>query len=330
MRVLLLGASGLLSAAASRAFVRAGAETTVLSRGRQPVPEGVEALVADRSDPFSLRAVLKDRAFDFTVDFLAYDAGDIEALFHEPIAALGRFVMISSGQVYLVTESPRPPFAEADAERPLMPEPDPATPDHGEWRYGMGKRRAEAALDRLRVSHGVRGLALRLPVVQGAEDHSRRLWAYLERMLDGGPVILPEGGEQPVRFVWNEDVARALVHLASQPGWPPERALNLAQPDEPTLRRFLETAAAALEVEPRFESRTWAEIERAGLGASLSPYSGRWCSRPDPWLAATRLGGPATASEAYLPGVVRAQREAGGPSHPGYARRAAELGLLRG
>lgn len=327
MRVLLLGASGLLSSAAARAFVRAGADVTALSRGRRPVPGGVHAVVADRSDGASLRDALRGRGFDFTVDFLAYDAAAIEALFHEPIAALGRYVMISTGQVYLVTESPEPPFPEEAAARPLRAEPAVGTGDHREWTYGVGKRRAESALLRLRRSHGVRGLALRLPVVQGAGDHSRRLWAYLERMRDGGPVILPDDGTQRVRFVWSEDVASTLVQLAERPEWPADAALNLAQPDEPSLREFLEVAAAASGLFPRFVSRSWAELEAAGLGQSISPYSGPWCSRPDPWRAASLLGAPCTASREYLPDVVRAELAHPGPSHPGYAQRALELEL---
>ena len=325
MRVLLLGASGLLSAAAARAFVRQGAEVTALSRGRRPVPEGVRAVIADRSDAGSLREALRGRGFDFTVDFLAYDAAAIEALFHEPIAALGRYVMISTGQVYLVTESPQPPFPEEAAARPLRAEPTPGTPDHREWSYGVGKRRAESALLRLRRSHGVRSLALRLPVVQGAGDHSRRLWAYLERMRDGGPLLLPDGGSQRVRFVWSEDVASTLVRLAERTEWPTEAALNLAQPDEPSLREFLELAAEALGCPPRFLSRSSQELEAAGLTHVLSPYSGPWCSRPDPWRAASLLGAPCTASPDYLPGVVRSELEQPGPSHPGYGQRALEL-----
>lgn len=327
MHILLIGASGLLSGATARAFLGAGADVTALSRGRRPLPPGVRPLIADREDAEALRAALRGRTFDFTVDFLAYDAPHVEALFHEPIAALGRYVMISTGQVYLVTEHPQPPFAEEAADRPLMAEPEPGTRDHEEWSYGMGKRRAEVALMGLRRSHGVRSLALRLPVVQGVEDDSRRLWAYLERMLDGGPVLLPDGGEHRVRFVWNEDVARSLVQLAQRTDWPSERALNLAQPDEPTLREFLTTAARALGVTPRFIAVAGEQLRAAGFGAAISPYSGRWCSRPDPWRAAALFGAPCTASEVYLPEVVRAQRERGGPSHLGYAQRQSELAL---
>jgi nucleoside-diphosphate-sugar epimerase len=210
-----------------------------------------------------------------------------------------------------------------------MAEPPPGTRDHANWVYGTGKRRAEAALRRLRASHGVRATALRLPVVQGEADDSRRLWAYLERMLDGGPVLLPDGGHDPVRFVYAGDVAAALVLLAE--GAPAEAAeYNLAQPDEPTLREFLGRVASAAGVEPRFVDVPAERWEAAGLDLQASPYSGRWCSRPDPARAALEWGFRARTSAEYLPEVVAAHlAEPRGPSHPGYAQRAAELELAR-
>ena len=213
MRILLLGGSGLLSSAARRAFVRAGHDVSVLTRGERAVAPGVRHLPADRRDAALLRAALEGERFDFTADFLAFGGGDVERLLAVPRFSPGRLVAISSGQVYLVTATPEPPFREEAAERPLMGEPAAGTRDHDEWKYGMGKRAMEAALAR---ATGLEALALRIPVVQGEEDRdsSRRLWAWIERMLDGGPVLLPQDGRQVVRFVYAGDVAEALLALA--------------------------------------------------------------------------------------------------------------------
>jgi nucleoside-diphosphate-sugar epimerase len=240
--------------------------------------------------------------------------------------------MISSGQVYLVTATPEPPFREEDAERPLMPEPAQGTRDHDEWKYGMGKRAMEAALGRAAVAKGLQTLALRIPVVQGEADRdgSLRLWAWIERMLDGGPVLLPENGSQLVRFVYAGDVAAALSALANASMWPAERALNFAQPDELPLREFLEQVAANAGASPRFASVDRAALERAGLADTCAPYWGRWCSRPDPARAIATLGVRTRAVAEYLPGVVRAHLESPRPaSHAGYARRAEEIALAR-
>jgi nucleoside-diphosphate-sugar epimerase len=196
----------------------------------------------------------------------------------------------------------------------------------------MGKRAAEAALARASADAGARTLALRLPVVQGEEDRhgSRRLWGWLERLLDGDPLLLPEAGQQRVRFVHADDVATTLLALATAREWPNGPALNLAQPDECTLRELVERVAALAGTVPRFVSADRGTLERAGLADTCAPYWGRWCSRPDPARAIAELGVRPRALTEYLPGVVRAHLEAPRPaSHPGYARRADELALAR-
>jgi nucleoside-diphosphate-sugar epimerase len=182
------------------------------------------------------------------------------------------------------------------------------------------------------VAKGLQTLALRIPVVQGEADRdgSLRLWAWIERMLDGGPVLLPENGSQLVRFVYAGDVAAALSALANASMWPAERALNFAQPDELPLREFLEQVAANAGASPRFASVDRAALERAGLADTCAPYWGRWCSRPDPARAIATLGVRTRAVAEYLPGVVRAHLESPRPaSHAGYARRAEEIALAR-
>lgn len=332
MRILLLGGSGLLSGAAVDAFLRDGHDVSVVTRGSRPLAErrGLTSLIADRRDTASLADALQGERFDFTADFLAYDAADVERLFAVAGFDPGRLAMISSGQVYLVTATPRPPFAEEHAEAALMAEPATGTRDHAEWAYGMGKRAAEAALRSHAGERRLDAIALRLPVIQGESDGvaSRRLWAWLERMRDGGPVLLPVGGEQRVRFLYAGDAARALVTLAGASRWPREPALNLAQPDELPLREFLDQVASLAGVRPRFVSVDPDELSHAGLADSCAPYWGRWCSRPDPTRAFERLGWRTRSVAEYLPGVVRAHLERPPErSHPGYAQRARELEL---
>ncbi len=326
MDVLLLGGTGLLGEPAARALLAAGHAVTVLSRGRRGWPAGVERVEADRRDTDSLATALAGRRFDLTVDFLAYDAADVERLMLVPHAALGRLVTISTGQVYLVTRDPRPPFREADADLPLMDEPEAGTRAWHNWTYGMGKRRVESAIAALRQTHRVRAITLRLPVVQGAGDHTGRLWAYVERLRDGGPVLVPGSLDQPLRFVWAEDVARLLVRLAAD--WPVGvPVVNVAQPDAITVREFLHTLARELGVRATVCECTEDDLLAAGLDANASPYVGRWCSVPDPSLLREALDFEATPFATWLPAVVRALDERGGPSNSHYDRRPAERAL---
>ena len=323
--VLLIGGSGFLGHHVASALRAEGHRVSVMTRGRSGLPEGVEGLSADRADRASLAAALEGRRFDLTVDFLVYDAADVEALLFVPYAALGRYVMISTGQVYLVSEGSKPPFREDDVEGPVRPEPETGEYDRASWRYGTGKRRAERTLLGLRGSHGVRSTILRLPIVQGEGDGSLRLWAYLERMLDGGPLVLPDGGTQTARFVHAGDVGRAIARLAVDP--PRAAVYNLAQPDAIPLRDFLERVAKAAHLEPRFVDAAWAECRAAGLDEAFSPYAGKWRSVLDPSRIATEWGFVAARTEDYLPGVVRWHLERKPASHAGYALRSEELAL---
>jgi nucleoside-diphosphate-sugar epimerase len=322
--VLLLGGAGFLSGHVSRALSARGHAVTVLTRGRRPVPSGVEALVADRKDAGSLAAALAGRRFDFTVDFVAFDAGDVERLLLVPYAALGRLVMISTGQVYLVTENRATPYREEDSDAPLCPEPAPGTQDHADWTYGVGKRRAEAALLALRRSHGVRAVVLRIPILHGEHDGSLRLWAYLERMLDGGPLLVPDGGVRVTRHLYAGDVARVIAGFADG-AWPREPVYNLAQPDAVPVRDLIERIADAAGVEPALIDAPWEDLLAAGLAPAFSPYAGIWSSVLDPSRAAAEWGFLGTRLDDYLPRVVRWHLEhRPARSHHGYAQRALE------
>jgi nucleoside-diphosphate-sugar epimerase len=327
MEVLLIGGSGFMGRHVARALLAAGHRVTVLSRGLRSATAGATTLVAERGDPVSLAAALENRRFDLTIDFLVYDAADLERLLLVPYAALGRYFMISSGQVYLVTEGGEPPYLEDDAERAVRAEPAPGTRDHDNWSYGLGKRRAEKVLLALRSTHGVRGVALRLPIVQGEEDGSLRLWAYLERMLDGAPLVLPDGGKRLTRFLFVGDLARALAQLVESPT-PRNAAYNLAQPEVVTLREFLERVAHAAKLKPRFVDASWDECRAAGLDEDFSPYAGAWVSVLDPSRAAAEWGFLGTRLDEYLPQVVRWHLEHRPPtSDRGYAQRAHEREL---
>lgn len=305
----------------------AGHHVTVVTRGLRATPPNVETLVADRSDVASLALVLEGRTFDVTVDFLAYDAADIERLLLVPYAALGRFIMISTGQVYLVTTAGVRPYREADSATPMIEAPPVGSYDHANWLYGAGKRRAEEALRALRRTHGMRATALRLPIVLGEHDGSLRLWSYLERLLDGGPILIPDDAGRELRFVYAGDVARAIRDLVEAPV-PRDFAFNLAQPDVVTLRELIGRLARLVGVEPAIIEVGAAELETAGIARTFSPYGSPWVSYLDPARAEEVFGFRGTGLDDYLPGVVHWQLEhRPAASHPGYAHRDAERAL---
>ncbi len=206
-----------------------------------------------------------------------------------------------------------------------MPRPDDPH-ERSEWEYGVWKRDAE---DRLALPGAPPSTRLRIPMVNGERDYYRRIEGYLWRLLDGSPLLLPDGGTQPTRHVYGDDVARAIVGLLGNPKAQGE-AFNLAQRETPTLREILELLAGLLGARLDAVAVPAEAIEQAGLSrVEVSPFSGRWMSFLDPSKAEQALGFAHTPLEEYLGRIVASFRAHPPADRPkGYARRAEELALL--
>lgn len=330
--VLVIGGSRFMGRRLVWRLLAQGHAVTILNRGLHEDPFGsrVTRLRADRTAP-EFRTVLRQRSFDAAVDFQAFSGADAAGAVEALSGQVGHYVMISSGQVYLVREAPpgggRGPVAEEGYAGQLVAAPQEPG-DRREWLYGVGKREAEDTLREAFTAHGFPYTALRLPMVEGEGDPSRRLESYLWRILDGGPLLLPDGGEQPVRHVYSGDVARAISDLLGRPQTFGE-GYNLCQEEMPSLRRLLALLADLLGARPDLRSIPAVALEACGVRPEeISPFSTPWMSLLDPGKAQRDLGFRHEPLEVYLGRIVAAFLSEG-PSEPpaNYALRARELAL---
>ena len=328
-RVLVAGGTGFIGGAVARRLQLGGDEVVVLGRGSRPAPAGCELRTADRTDRTAMARALEGQSFDVTLDFSAYEPEAIEVLLQVPGFEPGRIIVASTGQVCLVGTSQRMPYTESDGSTPPRPEPVPGTRDHRNWIYGTGKRGVEAVIAEARLSRGSDALIVRLPVILGAFDTSLRTWGYLERILDGGPLLMPGAGEQPVRFLWVEDVARAMVRILER--WPlASPVYHLAQPNIISLRHAVEQFASHAGRVLDWVAVEESALAAAGLDGNVSPYSGRWVSVLDPGLATREWGFEAMPFERYVGEVVRAHIDyPPAASDRGYESRSRELALAQ-
>jgi nucleoside-diphosphate-sugar epimerase len=329
MDVLIIGGTRFVGYQLAWRLLAAGHRVTILNRGTRPDPFGdrVERLVADRSTPGFARA-LDGRRFDAAVDFAAYTGDDargvVEVLGN---GRVGHYLLVSTGQVYLVRQACPRPAREVDYEGPILARPtNPA--DLADWTYGVEKRAAEDVLAEAWATGDFPSTRLRIPMVNGERDHYRRIEGYLWRILDGGPVIVPDGGTDPTRHVYGGSVVRAIVAMLGKPSTF-GRAYNLAQDETPTLAELVTLLAEILGAPAKLSPIPVPAIRLVGLDpAAISPFSGRWMSFLDPALAREELGFRHEPLATYLEKIVAVFLNAPPDSPPAnYANRAAEIAL---
>ena len=333
MRVLVVGGTRFMGYQLAWRLLAGGHEVTLLNRGTHADPFGdrVERLRADRTTGGFAR-VLAGRSFDAAVDFAAFDRADTLGAIAALGDRVGHYLMISTGQVYLVKAGvvgptgpadPARAFREEDYDGPLMPPPPAGDRDRGDWEYGIGKRGAE---DALAEAGGFPSTRIRIPIVNGERDHTRRLEGYVRRLMDGGPLVLPDGGIARLRQVYAGAAVATIVGILGRRDTI-GKAYNLCQEETPTLVELVATMAGILGTEARIVAAPAAEMAQAGLDVvAASPFSTRWRSFLDPSRAKRELGFAHPPPREYLARTLAwmlAEWREDAPA--GYAQRPREL-----
>lgn len=337
MRSLIIGGTRNLGPSITQALLQQGHEVAVFNRGqtRDDLPEEVERLRGDRTDPTQLKAVLGGREFDLVVDTTLYTGPEAKAAVELFADRVGRYIFLSTGQVYLVRIGVKRPFKEEDYPGPVMAEPPKTeTSDHENWLYGYDKRQAEDVFAQAWTERKFPFTSLRLPMVNSERDHYDRIYGYFLRLQDGGPILapangapadgVPEGNGLPLRHVYGEDVVRAILRLAES-DLGKGRAYNIAQDETLSLEQFLEMLAELMHRPLKMVRVPREELEREGLLRDCSPFSGLWMSSLENTRSKEELGIAYTPVRTYLKKLVSYYQAVPTRKIEGYSRRAKEL-----
>lgn len=330
MDVLVIGGTRFVGHFLVWRLLAAGHRVTLFNRGVTPDGFGdrVERLHGDRTTEDFARQ-LGGRRFDACVDFAAYTPADVQGAVRALGDRVGHYVFISTGQVYLVREGCPRPSREQDYAGPVMAKPvEPFELD--EWSYGVGKRGCEDALAEAHARAGFPFTSLRIPMVNGERDHFRRIEGYVWRMLDGGPLLLPDGGQERCRHVYGRDVARVIAGLLGDTRTFGQ-AYNLCSEEILSTRELLSRLARVVGAPERFVPVPAEALRGRGIRPKeISPFSQKWMSLLDPAKARRELGFAATPLDTQLECIV-ASLMANFPARPpeGYQHRPVELELAK-
>src|SRR5262249_6586724 len=148
MKILIIGGTRNLGPSLVERFLEHGDSVTMFNRGitsNSLLPD-VEHLKGDRTVPEQLRIAVRGRDFDAVVDTTLYKGDEAKAAIEIFSGHVGRYVFISTGQVYLVREGLKKPYKEQDYAGPVIPQPaQEHRYDYDNWVYGADKRAAEDA-----------------------------------------------------------------------------------------------------------------------------------------------------------------------------------------
>jgi nucleoside-diphosphate-sugar epimerase len=309
-RALVLGGAGFIGVAACKELMRRGVETIAAGRKDRPYGTFTSYVAFDRTDEQQLARALEQTQPDVLLDLACYQPEEVEVVARQFRGE--RYIFVSTG-VY--PDLHGKPASEEDFV-PLEGEPS------GPLDYREGKRWCETVLAR---TEEFPWTVIRPPAVFGAADHTLRIAAYIQRVADGGPVLVPEETyEWQAGLAWVRDVGFACALACDLRKDTVGEAYNVAF-EGVSLRDLVEGIARALGVAPRLHPVPFAELPEGA-----SPYG------PDPRrsagyvidLARRELGFEPSALEDALAETLAWYRVAR-PSHPGYANRAGELELAQ-
>jgi 2'-hydroxyisoflavone reductase len=208
LRLLILGGTGFLGPATVEEALKRGHTMTLFNRGKtNPDLFGeLERLKGDRQDNID---ALKGRRWDAVIDTSAYVPSHVEATASLLADNVRHYVLISSVSVYADHSVPN-----ADETAPVVELTDEVVATMKTIReslahYGGMKARCERAAE---TAMPGRVTNIRPGLIVGPRDPSDRFTYWPVRIAEGGEVLAPGDGTDPVQFIDVRDLAEWIIH----------------------------------------------------------------------------------------------------------------------
>ena len=232
MKLLVTGGTTFVSRYTAEYFAQRGNSVFVLNRGSRPQPQGVEAIIADKTD---LGDCLHGMVFDAVLDVTAYTAGHVRALLDSGVR-FGQYLLISSSAVY--TDTGVPAFTE-----------DMPCGNNSVWGiYGQNKWAAEQLLH----SRVPDAYILRPPYLYGKYNNLYREAFVFECAAADRAFCLPRDGSMRLQFFHVKDLCRVMETLLTQQ--PAGRVYNVGNREAVSIREWVRLCYQTAGKEPRFVS----------------------------------------------------------------------------
>lgn len=214
MNILIIGGTGFISSRIAEKLLAKGYNLTLLNRGITRCTllhnKNLSFVHGDRNDRRMLSELASKNKFDVVYDMVAYNENDSQMAVDAFKNKIGRFIHCSTISVYMLEKEVRLPVTENQINLPLM-EHFPRSPFG--WDYGSSKIKCENILWKYHDDKSFPVSMLRLTYVSGPKDPAWRDWFWIERILDGNPLLVPGDGNFKFQQVYIEDAVEAFCKV---------------------------------------------------------------------------------------------------------------------
>jgi nucleoside-diphosphate-sugar epimerase len=237
VRALVLGGSVFVGRRLVETLAAGGHDVTVLNRGQTAteLPAGVRRLVADRTDPVSMRDALGgttwDAAFDVSGFVMVAGGSDIAGLLDLLDGTVGHYVFVSSIMAYDQSWAGVAPWTE-----------DQPTDPSGARSYGGFKALSETAMLGRHAATGFPATIVRPAAIYGPHNNIYDMETPMFlRLLQHRPILLPHSGLVTVSYGHVDDLCELMVAMVGTSAAVGE-VFNVTA-EAVTTRRYVQTLA---------------------------------------------------------------------------------------
>ncbi len=205
MNILVIGGTRFFGKKVVKLCLQNGHSVTILTRGQSGNPFGtkVKQLIVNRDDADSLSQALTSTTWDIVYDNICYSPNEALKICEILKDKTKKLVFTSTLSTYEIN-------GIVKTEEDFNPyEYEVRMGNREDFSYGEGKRQAEAVLFKEAMFPVV---AVRLPIVMGENDYTRRLHFHIERILQQQPISLPNI-DAKMSFI-TDDEAAAFLYFA--------------------------------------------------------------------------------------------------------------------
>lgn len=250
MKVLMIGGTGFISSNVVKLLIEEGHDITLVTRGESKIElfdkNKVQFVYGDRHDKEFLNKLANEKSFDVLYDMIAYIPDESQMISDVFGGKVPRLIHTSTISVYMVSDVIRNPIKEEEDKHPLMKFWDR---NPFGMQYGIDKRKCEDVLWKAHNEGKFEVSMIRAPYVCGPNDPMKRDYFWIQRIMDGKPLLIPGSGDYASQHVFVEDLAKAFVDLLKYDE-SKGKAYNISSEEIFSLNDYLDTLCSLLEKNP--------------------------------------------------------------------------------